>query len=113
MLSLVAAVATTEPKASIDPGPRRPDPAPPGVTRSTGGDRPLLHPLRWISALLVLNGQALILAWGDPSSPPAAGPWSPLISLLIGWREPAVLVFFVISGYLVGGGVLRRGASFD
>ncbi len=72
-------------------------------------DRPLLDSIRWLSAAAVAlgHGAGLVVA----RAPHARGVFDPL-SFLVDLRGPAVLLFFVISGYLVGGGVLVRGAAF-
>jgi peptidoglycan/LPS O-acetylase OafA/YrhL len=40
-------------------------------------------------------------------------PLQTVLYLATGWASQAVWVFFVLSGYLVGGAVLRAGAGFD
>lgn len=67
--------------------------------------RDLLNTIRWISAAVVCIGHALALLL-----PPATGY---LGGLLDSARHDAVIVFFVVSGYLVGGGVLGLGSRLD
>jgi len=80
---------------------------------SEPGKRPILDTLRWMSAFAVLNGHAVLAAWGEPSAYPNKGLQRELVSILESWPPAAVTIFFVISGYLVGGSVLRQLASFD
>ena len=72
-------------------------------------ERPLLDSIRWLSAAAVAlgHGAGLILA----RAPHVRGRFDAL-AFLVDLRGPAVLLFFVISGYLVGGGVLLRGPAF-
>lgn len=72
-------------------------------------DRPLLDTVRWISAAVVVLGHSMGLVFARNSI--SAGLLDPL-DFLSGLRGPAVTMFFVISGYLVGGGVLERARGF-
>ncbi len=68
---------------------------------------------RWLAALMVMVGHLrnpLFLGWGDL----AAGDrtwWVKIWFFVTGYHAEAVLVFFVLSGYLVGGLSAARGAE--
>ena len=68
------------------------------VVAARDGERPILHTLRWISALLVLNGHAVGATFGEPTSYPTGSLRWELISLMVNWPPVAVVVFFVVSG---------------
>jgi peptidoglycan/LPS O-acetylase OafA/YrhL len=102
--------------------PSRPPP-PPACAPPTGNppaarhqpvtaEKPFLNTLRWTSAFVVLFGHAV--AWsfainenGRQSAIALTG-----LKYLLDLGGGAVIVFFVISGYLVGGGVIRAGDAF-
>ncbi|WCT73617.1 acyltransferase [Sphingomonas naphthae] len=75
----------------------------------TVADRPLLDTIRWMSAALVAIGHAMGLIFTRNMAGPSR--LDPL-DFLGDLRGPAVIFFFVISGYLVGGGVLERAQGF-
>lgn len=72
--------------------------------------RPLLDRLRWISAVIVAFGHAIALVVADPAE---VGSAESLASYLASLRHPAVLIFFVLSGYLVGGSTLLGTSTFS
>lgn len=69
---------------------------------------------RWIAALAVAAGHVrqLVFVSGDQAGPLGAG-WQAFYALT-GFGSQAVIVFFVLSGYLVGGSVVEefRGGRF-
>lgn len=72
-------------------------------------ERPLLDTIRWLSAFMVAFGHALGLVISKDLS-------SPMVKIayyVSDLRHPCVILFFVLSGYLVGGGVLRRSDRID
>src|SRR5258708_7553100 len=62
--------------------------------------RPFLDQVRWIAALIVAIGHALAILNNHANG-------SQTINYIADMRGPAVCIFFVLSGYLVGGLVLR------
>jgi peptidoglycan/LPS O-acetylase OafA/YrhL len=70
-------------------------------------EQPLLDALRWLCALLVMQGH--VLGWVFDTDAPGMGAFAYLLDL----GHPLVVVFFVISGYLIGGGLLARWDSFS
>jgi peptidoglycan/LPS O-acetylase OafA/YrhL len=68
--------------------------------------RPLLDRVRWTSAALVAAGHAIAILNDSVRG-------SPILNAIAQMRSPAVIVFFVLSGYLVGGVVIRDFASFQ
>ncbi len=69
--------------------------------------------IRGVSALLVCAGHlrsAIMADYGDVQQP---GPWHALFYLLTGFGHQAVMVFFVLSGFFVGGSVLRQAGTFS
>jgi peptidoglycan/LPS O-acetylase OafA/YrhL len=81
---------------------------PENVSRS---EWPLLNAARWISASVVLLGHATLLIL-HPTTSVHDGIPAYMLSFLARSRFSAVTIFFVISGFLVGGGVLRSGDRF-
>jgi peptidoglycan/LPS O-acetylase OafA/YrhL len=79
-------------------------------TPATHTDRPdyrvFLDKLRWISAGIVAVGHAIGILNSQSGG-------SNLLTLIADMRGPAVDIFFVLSGYLVGGVVLRNISGFD
>jgi peptidoglycan/LPS O-acetylase OafA/YrhL len=72
-------------------------------------DLALLDLLRWVSACLVAMGHLRGFLFADY---PAIGPTNVAVQAfyaVTGLGHEAVMVFFVLSGYLVGGGLLRDG----
>lgn len=76
-------------------------------------EQPLLHTVRWTSAAIVAFGHALSLAFQRYPYDFAASPIRSIISYGADLGPAAVMLFFVISGYLVGGSVIERNNSFD
>lgn len=68
--------------------------------------RSFLDRVRWVAALIVASGHALAILNSQ-----SAG--SHLVTIVADMREGAVAVFFILSGYLVGGTVLRGASAFD
>lgn len=66
---------------------------------------------RGIAALLVCSGHlrsVLFVNFGDVQG---GQPWAPVFYLSTALGHQAVMIFFVLSGFLVGGSVLRTGSS--
>jgi peptidoglycan/LPS O-acetylase OafA/YrhL len=74
--------------------------------------RPLLDRLRWVAALAVVLGHAIGLFISLPTKS-ASMSTEKIAWYIADMRHPAVLVFFVLSGYLVGGSVLCAGRTFS
>ncbi len=70
-----------------------------------------LDMLRGVSALLVLVGHLRALFFVDPDAVTPRGWLGKLAYRATGLGSQAVVVFFVLSGFLVGGSVLRAHAS--
>ena len=68
-----------------------------------------IHVARWVAALAVLithvDANALVVLGDMP--PEMRGPIAYGVWFLYGFAHHAVVVFFVLSGFLVGGGVIR------
>lgn len=69
--------------------------------------------VRGISALIVMMGHLRNAVLPDFSDVPHAGWLLQLFYLVSGMGHQAVIVFFVLSGYFVGGVVLKAGAQFS
>jgi len=67
--------------------------------------RPFLDQVRWIAALIVAIGHSLAILNDHANG-------SKIINYIADMRGPAVCIFFVLSGYLVGGLVLRDFGRF-
>ena len=65
-----------------------------------------LDSTRWVAALLVAAGHLRNFLMVDWSAVPAHSPAAALFYWLTGFGRMAVIVFFVLSGYLVGGRTL-------
>lgn len=68
--------------------------------------------IRGLSALIVCFGHlrnALLVDFGTLANPSIA---TKIFYTLTGFGHQSVMVFFVLSGYFVGGGVLRAGSKF-
>lgn len=63
---------------------------------------------RWLSAFFVVLGHVAHLLVSPPSNTEPARPVARLFYVLTGLGHDAVMVFFVISGYLVGGITLNK-----
>jgi peptidoglycan/LPS O-acetylase OafA/YrhL len=74
-----------------------------------------LDALRWLAAALVLHQHVRALVFVDYDPAVHTGWFTRLFMFLAGYGHHAVIVFFVLSGYLVGGEVLRSMAqgTFD
>lgn len=72
--------------------------------------RPLLDRLRWVSAWTVAFGHAVALVIAAPRQI-GSSEW--IAQYLADLRHPAVLIFFVLSGYLVGGSSLLNTTRFS
>lgn len=66
---------------------------------------PFLNDVRWISALLVAFGH-FYLFFIIPDFDISVSVWGFLFTLAASLRGAAVIVFFVLSGFLIGGGLL-------
>lgn len=76
------------------------------------GAMPNLDHMRWIAALAVTFQHARALVMVDYQ--PGEGPLASAVFFAAGFSHQAVIVFFVLSGYLIGGKtlrLLREGAS--
>ena len=71
----------------------------------------LIDLLRWGSACLVAVGHVRNLLFVDYAAVAHASPSLKAFYALTGLGHEAVIAFFVISGYLVGGGLVVRGAT--
>jgi peptidoglycan/LPS O-acetylase OafA/YrhL len=71
----------------------------------------LIDLLRWGSACLVAVGHARNLLFVDYGAVAHPNPLLMVFYALTGLGHEAVVAFFVISGYLVGGGLIMRGES--
>jgi peptidoglycan/LPS O-acetylase OafA/YrhL len=69
-------------------------------------EKPFLNTLRWTSAFLVMAGHALGWTYQVDLTTLAAAKY------VLDLGHAAVIIFFVVSGYLVGGGVFARADSF-
>lgn len=68
----------------------------------------LLNFFRWFSALLVLLSHSrsiIFVPWGEVENP---GGLTKVFYFVSAWGDYGVLMFFAISGYLIGGGVLEK-----
>ena len=70
-----------------------------------------LDMIRGLAALAVLYGHARVLLIHSVSDDIYISPISRIFYLLSGYGHSAVIIFFVLSGYLVGGSVVRATAS--
>ncbi len=71
-------------------------------------ERGLLDTVRWISAGMVALGHAWVCVFARQDNPVSKALWA-----LADTRHSWVIIFFVLSGYLVGGNVLLRADRFD
>ncbi len=67
----------------------------------------VLDASRWISALIVVFGHILHMVFNDQDPGIRIHWWSYSLWLVSNTNHLAVMVFFVLSGYLVGGGVFK------
>jgi len=70
--------------------------------------RALLDTIRWLSAGMVAFGHTWITVFAREDHPVSRVLWA-----LADTRHSWLILFFVLSGYLVGGGVLQRADRFD
>ncbi|HEX8372225.1 MAG TPA: acyltransferase [Chthoniobacterales bacterium] len=73
----------------------------------------LLNTIRWISAAIVAGGHALALVFKQPHLSPNNSFAENALVYCTDLGHAAVILFFVLSGYLVGGSVLGRLGNFD
>ncbi len=66
---------------------------------------PILDLLRWVAAAAVCEGHLRNLLLADFSQTHSKSVFTSVLYFITGFGEPAVVVFFVISGFLVGGRV--------
>lgn len=78
------------------------------VMTATRREYPALDALRGLAAFLVVLGHTRSLVLGSQGLPPAGEGWQTIALLPTGFAQEAVAIFFVLSGYLVGGQVLRK-----
>lgn len=79
----------------------------PGPASAEGPTYPLLDGLRGGAALLVLISHARHFEFEDYASQAAAGPLATLFYGATALGHQAVIVFFVLSGFLISGSVRR------
>lgn len=84
----------------------------PGPASAEGPTYPLLDGLRGAAALLVLISHARHFVFEDYASQAAAGPLATLFYGATALGHQAVIVFFVLSGFLISGSV-RRSVEAD
>ena len=72
---------------------------------------PLLDSIRIGAALLVVLGHCRFLYFGTPENVTQSSIWKQLFYLFTGLAHEAVVLFFVLSGFLVGGQILASKAS--
>jgi peptidoglycan/LPS O-acetylase OafA/YrhL len=70
-----------------------------------------LHFLRWISALTVLVWHLVVFLFVPYSQLQSPGVLLKMFYWATGFGHQAVLVFFVLSGFLVGGGWWKKSAA--
>jgi peptidoglycan/LPS O-acetylase OafA/YrhL len=70
---------------------------------------PWFDAMRGLSALLVCAGHARAVVMVDHSGIGQTAFWQPVFYALTGLGHQAVMVFFVLSGFFVGGAVLKPG----
>lgn len=66
-----------------------------------------LDALRGLAAFAVMLGHVRLALIKDTIDVPNLLPWQKIIYLLTSFGPPAVIIFFVMSGYLVGSSVIR------
>ncbi|ACB95769.1 acyltransferase family protein [Beijerinckia indica] len=76
-------------------------------------EKPFLFTLRWISSLIVMFGHAYSMVFHPYEYAGWHESLGGFLQYIAQFRHSAVIIFFVLSGYLVGGGVLRRLDAFD
>lgn len=64
--------------------------------------------VRWLAALLVVIGHVRLLWCTEYANVHDKSPWVKIFYFVTGFGSEAVMVFFVLSGFLVGGGALRK-----
>ncbi|MGA8171227.1 MAG: acyltransferase [Methylocystis sp.] len=74
---------------------------------SRGGHLPVLDHLRWIAAGLVCENHIRALLFRDYDSAHSQNVFESLFYFVTGYGGPSVVIFFVVSGFLVGGKALE------
>ena len=82
-----------------------------GDARMVGQTWPLLDSIRIGAALLVVLGHCRFLYFGTPENVAQSNIWRQLFYLFTGLGHEAVVLFFVLSGFLVGGQILASKAK--
>jgi peptidoglycan/LPS O-acetylase OafA/YrhL len=97
--------------ASLRPSQRRTEPATHSAPNDDGGRNsgrdPTLDAVRGIAALLVVLGHTREMLFGVQGLPATGVGWQRIALLPTALAQESVAIFFVLSGYLVGGQVLR------
>ena len=81
-----------------------------GATAAIPAEQPFLNTVRWLAAALVGFSHIWLMVINPDL---ARGGVAGLLTVVAQARIGFVVVFFVLSGYLVGGGVLERAAGLD
>ena len=76
-------------------------------------EKPFLNTLRWTSAALVMVGHSAAWTFMLMPNQRIAPGLLELPKYLVDLGQSAVMIFFVVSGYLVGGGVLQAADQFS
>jgi peptidoglycan/LPS O-acetylase OafA/YrhL len=79
----------------------------------TKDEKPFLNTARWISAFVVMTGHALGWVFAVNGMDWKNAPGLSILQYYLDLGHAAVVVFFVVSGYLVGGSVLRKASAFN
>jgi len=74
---------------------------------------PWLDLFRGLAAFLVCVSHIRSAFWVDYSEIKVKAWWHAPAYLMTGFGHQAVIIFFILSGFLVGGGVLARGKNFS
>jgi peptidoglycan/LPS O-acetylase OafA/YrhL len=83
------------------------------IVKNKNHYNPWLDLFRALAALLVCVGHIRNAFWVNYGEIQIKAWWHVPVYLLTGFGHQAVIVFFVLSGFLVGGGVLARGKNFS
>ncbi len=76
-------------------------------------EKTLLLTLRWVSSAMVMFGHTYSIVFHRYVDSRWSASAGGAFEYLAHFRHGAVVIFFVMSGYLVGGGVLRNVDAFD
>jgi len=79
----------------------------------TKDEKPFLNTARWVSAFVVMTGHALGWVFAVNGMDWNKSPGLSVLQYYLDLGHAAVVVFFVVSGYLVGGSVIRKSSAFD